>query len=260
MLSLFRGRSRFARALMRYGLGRCSVSHDLLWIGLPPHGEYHRAPLDAVPGTFRALRFVEGPDQADLVAAFAASPESESVESLMIGTSHDYRGNGEGPLDISAAVLALRDATMPMLTRLSLGDMEMLFNGHAYYGRVGDIAHVFAAAPNLLCLCVCGRSDLARPVSHERLEEFHIRLDDIGVSGGPLSQATVDNITSRFPRLRTLELSLDEADATPYSVPEAFFADNGFPALERFGMDRLEPEAEPRLRAWAAGRGLRWTL
>lgn len=88
-----------------------------------------------------------------------------------------------------------------------------------------------------------------------------MQVDDIGVSGGPLSQASVDNIlTSRFPRLRTLELALDEGEAQPYGVPEAFFVDNGFPALECFGMDRLKPDVEPRLRAWAAERKLRWAL
>jgi len=56
-----------------------------------------------------------------------------------------------------------------------------------------------------------------------------------------------------------LELALDENEAQPYDAPDAFFADNGFPALERFGMDRLKPDAESRLRAWAAERNLRWT-
>lgn len=93
------------------------------------------------------------------------------------------------------------------------------------------------------------------------LEKLIVHVEDIGVSGGALGQATVDNIlTSRFPRLHTLELALDEEEVRPYSVPEAFFVNNGFPVLERFGMNWLEPDVEPRLRAWAAGRKLRWTL
>lgn len=74
-----------------------------------------------------------------------------------------------------------------------------------------------------------------------------MHVNDIGISGGPLSQATVDNIlTSRFPQLHTLELALDEEEEVqPYDVPEVFFADNGFPALERFGMDWLKPVVEP---------------
>lgn len=233
-----------------------------LWVGIPSHPEYDRAPLEAAPKGLKAVCFVEGPEQADLVAAFAASPECRTVEFLMIGTSHDYRNQeGQGTLDFSQAIAALGGTSMPALTHLTLGDMERLFNGHVYYGRVGDITHVFDMAPNLSSLYVCGCAVLRRPVRHEKLEKLIMHVDDIGVSGGPLSQATVDNIlTSRFPRLRTLELALDEEEVQPYDVPEAFFADNGFPALERFGMDWLKPDIEPRLRAWASERKLRWTL
>lgn len=263
MLSLFRRRSRFARTLADYGLGRCSVSPGgQLWVGIPSHPEYDRAPLEAVPERFKAVCFVEGPEQADLVAAFAVSPECRTVELLMIGTSHDYRNlEGPRPLDFSPAIAALRGASLPALRHLTLGDMERLFNGHVYYGRVGDITHVFDMAPSLRTLHVCGWAVLSRPVRHAKLEKLIMHVDDIGVSGGPLSQATVDNIlTSRFPRLHTLELALDEEEVQPYDVPKAFFADNGFPALERFGMDWLKPDVEPRLRAWAAERKLRWTL
>lgn len=263
MLSFFRRRSPFDRALSGYGLDRCSLSPSgQLWVGLPPHPEYRRAPAEGVPEDLKAVCFVEGPEQADLVAAFAASPEAAAVEFLMIGTSHDYKSReGSGPLDISASVAALRTAHLPALARLSLGDMERLFNGHVFYGRVGDFAHVFDMAPNLAELTLCGCAALERPVAHGRLETLHMRVDDIGVSGGPLSQTTVDNVlTSRFPRLHTLELALDEQEVQPYGVPDAFFTENGFPALERIGMDCLTPEVEPRLRDWAAGRKLHWTL
>jgi hypothetical protein len=264
MLSFLRRRSRFARTLEAYGLDRCSLSASgsQLWVGLPAHPDYDRAPLDAVPEKLKSVCFVEGPEQAGLVAAFVASAESRAVEFLMIGNSHDYKGSGEpGAFDVAPAVAALCDARLAALTTLSLGDMERLFNGHVYYGRVGDITHVFDIAPNLAELYVCGCPALARPVGHERLEMLQVRLDDIGVSGGPISQATLDAIlASRFPRLRTLDLALDEEGAQPYGVPEAFFTDNGFPALQNLGMDWLKPEVEPRLRAWAASRAVRWTL
>jgi hypothetical protein len=86
-----------------------------------------------------------------------------------------------------------------------------------------------------------------------------LRVDDIGVSGGPLGQPTIDNIlTSRLPALRILELSLDVESVQPYEVPEAFFTSNGYPALECLGMDCLTPDAQSRLRAWAETRNVRW--
>ena len=263
MFSIFRRRSRFVRALERYGFGRCSLSSSgSLWIGVPPNPEYGRRPLEIVPQAPKSLLFVEGPEQANLVAAFAISREASTVERLMIGTTHDYiTSERPTPYDFSSVVAALKSASLPALRRLSLGDMEQLFNGHVYYGRVGDITHVFDIAPNLEELAVCGCPIVTRPVQHDLLATFQVRADDIGVSGGALSQQTVSNILcSRFPRLRTLELSLDEEEVQPYEVPEAFYASNGFPLLERFGMDWLKTDAELRLSEWAAERNLRWIL
>jgi hypothetical protein len=261
-LPLFRRQSRLTEALARYGWDRCSVSpNGQFWIGLGPHGEYGRSPANAVPQDIRQVCFVEGPEQAELVEAFAASPEAQRIEFLMIGTSHDYaRRRGPGPFNFAPALDALRNASLPALRRLSLGDMEQLFNGNVYYGSVGDITHVFGMAPQLAELAVCGYAELERPVTHQRLEALHIRVDDIGVSGGPLGQATIDNILmSRLPAVRALELSLDVEGVQPYAVPEAFFSDNGFPALECFGMDCLKPDTESRLKAWAETRKIRWT-
>ena len=192
--------------------------------------------------------------------SIVASPEALRIEFLMIGTSHDFaKRGGPGPYKFAPALDALRKASLPALRRLSLGDMEQLFNGNVYYGSLGDITHVFAIAPQLEELAICGCADLERPVTHEHLETLYVRIDDIGVSGGPLRQATIDHILmSRMPALRSLELSLDAEDVQPYDVPETFFSDNGFPALECFGMDCLRPESEARLRAWAEARKIRW--
>ena len=260
-LPLFRRQSRLEEALARYGWDRCSVStNGQLWIGLAPHNEYARVPTNSLPQDLKQVCFVEGPEQAELVEAFAASPEALRIEFLMIGTSHDYaKRRGPGPYNFAPAIGALRQAGLPALRRLSLGDMEQLFNGHVYYGSIGNITHVFDIAPQLEELAVCGCAILERPVTHERLETLHLRVDDIGVSGGPLGQPTIDNIlTSRLPALRTLELSLDTQDVQPYAVPEAFFTSNGYPALESFGMDCLTPDAQSRLRAWAETRNVRW--
>jgi hypothetical protein len=231
-----------------------------LWVGLPPNTEFRRAPVNAVPEALKSVLFVEGPEQAGLVAAFTASPEARAVEHLMIGTSHDYiRPDRLLPYDMSGAVAAVAAARLPALKRLSLGAMELLFNGHGYYGRLGDITAIFAAAPNLEKLDLCGCFTVSRPLRHERLEVLTINVDEIGVSGGPLAQETVTVLlSSSFPRLRELELALDADEVQPYDVPEVFFGGEGFPALEALAMDCLKPEAAARLEALKAARKLRW--
>lgn len=248
----------FARALGAYGLERVSRSGEILWVGLGPHPDYRREAVAAVPPT-RGIRFVEAPAQAALVAALAASPEAETVESLSIGTSHDYARKEGAGYDHSAAIAALAGGRWPRLTELSLGDMERLFNGHCYYGRVGNITPVFEAMPRLEVLRLYGWFALERPVRHGRLKSLSVMLDDIGVSGGPLSQETLDHLLSfRLPRLEGLDLSLDEADVEDeYTIPEAFYAGDGFPALRQMQVDRISEETAERLIAWKAGRGIR---
>jgi hypothetical protein len=259
---LFRRPSRFRRALEAYGLGRCSQANGRLWIGFPPDPAAGFASVGSMPDAPRSICFVEGPEQDTLVAALAGSPEASTIEHLMIGTTHDYARRGRPtPYDFSATTAALAAARMPALKRLSLGDMEKLFNGHGYYGVVGDLTPVFDVAPNLESLDVCGRFTLARPVRHVRLESLTVDVDEIGISGGPLSQETIDALlSSRFPRLRALYLALDADEVQPYAVPDRFFADDGFPALEVLGIDQLQPAAEERIVAWASARGIRWAL
>jgi hypothetical protein len=260
MFSFLQRRSRFARALESFGLARCSWSNGQLWVGLPPNADYRRTPVDHIPERPGAVLFAEGPEQAELVAAFAAGPEARAVEHLMIGTTHDYiRPDRPLPYDMSGAVAALAAAKMPALERLSLGAMERLFNGHGYYGRLGDVTFVFEIAPNLVSLDLSGHFDLARPVRHDRLETLAVDVDEVGVSGGPLTEETVAHIlSSRFPRLRECELALDADDAPPYAIPEVFLAGTGFAALEAFSMEGLSPEAERRLEAYKSARNLRW--
>jgi hypothetical protein len=250
--------SRFACAVEDYGLARCCTTGSTIWIGLRPDPEYRRAPLAAVPQAPRSLCFVEAPDQAELVGALAASAEAASLEHLMIGTSHDYIPGRPIRYDMSAAVAALCGARWPALKHLSLGDMELLFNGHAYYGKLGDVTDVLAAAPQLDELRLRGQFMLRGPVRHDRLREMSVCVDDIGVSGGPLSQDTVSNLlASDFPALRTVCLSLDDGEReADYVIPDAFFAGSRFPALTVFDMDCLAPEQHARLAAWKTGRGL----
>ena len=139
-----------------------------------------------------------------------------------------------------------------MLTRLSLGDMEMLFNGHRLLGTIGEIGHVFAAAPALETLDLYGHFELTAPVRHERLRSLVYQNEDIGISGGPVSQETFSNLlSSSFPRLTTLRIDHDDDETDPrYTIPEAFLSGASVPALASVVMNHLKPATETRLAAW----------
>jgi hypothetical protein len=251
--------SRFARAVAAYGLQRCSRNGTIISIGLGPHADYDRHPVTALPAEPEKLCFMEGPLQAELVAALVASPEARTLRRLMIGTSHAYdkKAHAAG-YDMMEAVAALRGAQLPALTLLSLGDMELFYNGHPLYGSLGDVTHIFAAAPQMETLQLHGDFTLSAPVRHDRLTDFTVTVDDIGCCAGPVSQETVDHLlSSSFPSLTRLDLRLnDDGGVGKLAIPEAFFHGDGFPGLRAFDMDHLLPAAAARLTIWKQERGL----
>lgn len=251
--------SRFAQALHAYGLARCSFVGSTICVGLGPDPAYRRSPLETVPGAPEAVAFLAAPQQADLIAAFTASQEACTVNRLMIGTSHNYAVERAGHYDMSDAVAALSEAALDSLTHLSLGDMELLFNGHRLLGTLGEITHLFAIAPRLCELDLYGHFNFGQPVRHDQLQDVSIALDDIGFSGGPLSQASVSNLlTSSFPNLATFHLDLDEGDRLDdYTIPDAFFDDAAFPALTAFSMDCLTDQSAARLSEWKQANRIR---
>lgn len=247
----------FARALEDYGLERCSLTGEDLWIGLGPDPEYRRAPVRSMPRPSKSLLFVAAPDadQAGLIDALTKSREAGEVTSMLIGTSHDYANGRPKSLDMSATVSRLANGHFPALEKLSLGDMEQLYNGHRGFGRIGDITGIFHAAPNLRDLSLHGQFSMSRSVRHDTLTDFSAWLDDVGVSGGPVSQQTISHLlSSSFPRLKEADLDLEEGDReTDYVIPDAFF-EGGMPALTGFGMNCLAPGSAQRLAEWKAGR------
>ncbi len=223
MFGLFRGRSAFRRALGNAGLERCSISGHDLWVGLPPDPNYRRMPVLAVPEAPRSVLFVEGPEQVALIAALVGGPEAMTVENLMIGTSHDYIPSHQAPYDFSAAIAALKNARMPALRRLIVGEMELLFNGHGYYGHLGDVTDLFDIDPSLAEFHICGRATVRRPVQHDKLELLSIVADDIAGNSGATAPETVTNIlASHFAKLNQLHLSLEADEAQAYGIPEVF--------------------------------------
>lgn len=242
MFGVFRRHSAFRQAVEKAGIERCSISGQDLWIGLPPSPGHRRVPLLVLPESPKSLLFVEGPEQVDIIAALAASPEAMTVENLMIGTSHDFIPTHRAPYDFSEAIAALQKARMPALKRLALGEMELLFNGHAYYGHLGDLTGMFGIAPNLIELHIRGRATLARPVHHHSLQVLSIIADDIAGHSGATSSETVTNIlSSQLPNLTQLHLSLEADDGPSYVIPETFYAGNNMPALSQIEMDCLVP-------------------
>lgn len=208
-----------------------------------------------MPEAPSSVLFVEGPEQVAIIAAFAASPEATTVQNLMIGTSHAYIPTHRAPYDFCQAIAALKNARMPALKRLILGEMELLFNGHGYYGHLGDITALFGVASNLTELHIRGRATLSEPVHHDRLQVLSIVADDIAGHSGPTAPETVTNIlSSHFPNLTQLHLSLEADEEPSYVIPEAFYAGSNMPALRQVEMDCLVPEHQERLEKWTADR------
>lgn len=250
--------THFTEMLEAYGLWRCSIQGRALLVGLGPSDEYRRQPVPEGPLNSTSLCFLEGPEQTQLVDALVCGPEARTLEHLMVGSSHDYRVKDGTRLRIDGAVAAICTARLPALRTLSLGDMERLFNGHGIFGRLGDVAGIFDAAPRLEQLSLHGNFALSRPGRHATLRRFDVWVQEIGGTEGPLRQETVDNILlSRFPALESMELGLEEYDRVDdYTIPDGFFAANGFPSLTTLRVDCLGPAAEARLSAWKAGRGI----
>jgi hypothetical protein len=255
--------SRFARALADYGLVNCAANDTTLWIGLDGRKVHGNAwPIDSHPAARRRVVFLEAPVQAELVAAFVASPEAMIVDDLFIGTSQDYPSRRAGDAfpgyDMAAAVAALRGAHLPALKHLTLGDMEDKSGGFRLFGTVGDVTHVFAAAPRLEYLGLYGNFALSGPVHHGTLDTLDTVFDNFGVTGDPITQATLDQLlSSSLPSLRRLLLDMDEGGGeADMSIPDAFFTPGRFPSLRRVEIDRLTPAADARLNRFKQDRGL----
>ena len=249
----------FQDDLIRSGLHTFSQCGDRVLVGLGVNAEYGRTPTGLLGDHIEAISFLAAPEQVDLITSFAASPYATTVKRLSIGTSHDYADRGVRPYDFAPAIAAFCAGHYPALEVLALGDMEKLFNGHSYYGRVGPVDDVFATCPNLRALELFGQAILGAPVSHKRLERLALWADEIGVSGGPIDPDTVTAfLTSDLPRLSEADFDLDEGERDfLYDLPADFIAGRTLPKLRNLNIDCLTPMAEKALEAWRARpRGL----
>ena len=250
----------FDDTLRRYGLDRCSQAGEVLIIGVGPE-EPLGDPVEILPSAVSSILFLDAAQQVEMIAQFMSSPHAAVVQSLALGSSHKVAEQG-GSLDFRDAVAIFRGQELPALTRLSLGDMERLFNGHCYYGKLGDVAPVLAAAPRLTELDLYGHFELRAPVHHPSLQALTVIVDEIGVTGGPPSQSTLTNLLrSQLPALQRLELWLDDGDPElRYELPEEFLQASGMPALKTLGVDRMTADAVVALRLWAEQRQVKLHL
>ena len=250
----------FETALKEYGRGGCSISGESLIIGVGAQ-EPLGGVVDIVPREPQKVFFLNGPEQVDLIRAFSKSTAAEKVQHLSLGSSH-LVAEQKGSLDFTEAVSALSGSAFPALKTMSLGDMERLFNGHCYYGRLGDLAPIFSCAPKLQSLEVYGHFSLSAPVQHDYLIDLSAIVDEIGVTGGPPSQASIDHLLeSRFAKMKRIELWLDVgSDDLKFSVPNTFIAGSGMPKLETFAMDRVREDTLTKIRQWASQRAIRLHL
>lgn len=258
--------SRFARALAAYGYGNCLMDERSVWIGTDGSRDWPLAKRVLQHPVKPYTAFLEAPVQAELIAAFLASPDALQVEELFIGTSHRYplqRTGDPRHFDMSAAVATLAGASLPALRTLSLGDLDDRDGGLRLFGTIGDIGHVFAAAPALQELSLFGNFALGRPARHDRLQALWAQFDHFGITGEPITQETFGNLlASRFPQLRTLSLDLDEgggAEDDTLTIPEIFFDPAHLPSLAALDLDRIAPASRARLDAFMRERGIRDT-
>lgn len=244
----------FGQALAGYGLGNCLANDTTLWIGADGSQDWPNSRrVKACPAARVRVDFLAAPVQAELIAAFIDGPEALVVEELFIGTSQWYfksyaREDFPG-YDMVEAVAALRGAYLPALRSLTLGDMEDLSGGLRMFGTVGEISHVFAAAPSLKYLGLHGNFTLDAPVRHDSLRTLEALFDNCGVTGDPITQETFSALlSSSLPNLETLLLALtDGGDDDDLNIPDAFLSPGHLPRLVDLELDRLDWKARGRL-------------
>ena len=239
--NLFATKTSFQTALAAYGVENCARSGSTILIGLPAkHGNF--APVETVFDLGSRFSFLAAPAQADVIQAFANSQESQQAEFIALGTTSLFaETNRAGGYDITAAVQALASANLAHLKHLSLGEMEMLANGHPLYCQCGDIGSLIQSAPHLRRLSIFGSFDLAQPLSHPELEHIEIDVDDIAGSAGELDQTTFNNmLTGDMPKLRQLTIDMDDEPDARLTLPSAFTDRLTLPALRQVHIGNLD--------------------
>lgn len=247
------GETAFETALRRYGLQNCCDLRGAFLIGLPP-GDDTREAVKSVPKDGTRFGFLAAPQQRELIEVFLGSEEASRVTCMNLGTSHHYAeqmrrtAGATRVYDLTDVTALFKGRHLPALRSLSLGDMFMLFNGHALYCRIGDITPIFEAAANLEILDICGAFTLTRPIFHAHLQEFSADIDDIAGTAGSISQETLDHLlASDLPSATSLSVLMEEDPDHSYRLSENLTQLSGMPRLKALVLEGLDPKSQQRL-------------
>lgn len=244
----FTKETKFTKALKTYGLTKCSAIGDALLIGLPAD-HISRKTVRHLPADTTCFGFLDGPEQIDLIRSFLSSPEAQTVTSLKIGTSHRGAVQGsedghEDGFDLRAVIDVLRQAQLPELRALSLGDMFLSRGQAQRFCDLGDVSDLFNIAPRLRMLDICGSFTLARPVAHPVLEEVLITQN---TTVSLLGQDSLDHLlASKLPALVSLLVSIDGTNGRRFDISEGFDPDSLMPDLRSLMIDNLSQRSQQR--------------
>lgn len=219
------------------------------FVGVPADMGQGRVPFTTMPATPTGFSFLAGGGQAQLVAAFMASPYASSVESLEIGSS-SY-GLGRGGLDYGGCVRALSGADLPSLRQLHLGIFELFSNSHGAYGSIGDITSTLQGLPQLTQLGLHGLFTLTRPPALPHLRMLTLDIDDpvTGHDLGPPDARTVALLLSgTMPEVREIHILMSwppPPGTAPWRLPPTFLRGENVPRLEHLSLPaQMLPDGE----------------
>jgi len=237
--------TRFLRAIAAYGFEKCGIRNRTLLIGLGPNSFRNppvATPLEGRLPPVEQFKFLDAPNQGDVISAFLDSVESRSALSIEIGSNLDVAGSGQR--DYRDAVARLAGATLPKLEELILSDMYLTYNGGALFGDIGDVSAALAACPNLRLLSLHGAVALSGPLDLPRLERLTLRPVDTCAGYGDMpTQETISHLLgSRLPQLRSLDFEGDPDDPITYHLPDTVLSGAQFPALRTLRIGNVTPE------------------
>ncbi|MEI7024420.1 STM4015 family protein [Paenibacillus sp. y28] len=144
-------------------------------------------------------QYEEGVTIASLIEQLSGQPQSQELESLIIG---DWGGSYENDSSQAVEALVRLKDCFPQLRRLFIGDMSFE-ECEVSWIMQSNLAPLLTAYPELTALTIKGSGGLELdPANHEKLEELTI------ICGG-LGKTVLASIEqARLPRLKKLELYL----------------------------------------------------
>lgn len=143
----------------------------------------------------------DGPEPGAILKALLASPVARFLQSLTLGITDERY-----PASLASGIAAITNGPrLDALRHLYLGDFNYPEESEISWVRIGDIAPVIQACPNLRSLHLCGAEiELGDALIHPRLERLKIE------TGGLPGRAVQAIGRCRLPELRSLEVWLGQ--------------------------------------------------